>query len=501
MGTGGAVPRNCRTASELVKAEPIHDAGRRLVGDVAPGAGQAPHWLLEAIDCLGEGWARVDAAGRIDDVAGPLFALLDAPRPQVMRLRDATRALRAESPLIWPPAADGSGWQWTGRRHDGRAVVLDAHALDDDGWLLRARWMTAPAPAAEATGGGTSLYHPVTRLPQPALLLDRVQQAVERSQRTVTHRFALILVATGISGPAGSITGLKAIARGLEEAVRPADTVAHLDAGIWAVLVEPVRGDDATAQLAVEAVIENLRGSLDQCMPDVSLGTRASFAVVLGDGASHPSDLVTLARSRLTPPPAAATDIRFAVEVPLGEHRPLALVSAAGTLPGPGALLAALASRTGDEGWSELVLTLEALPPLETLQALMQALARRHPSVALAIDLDDGAVARDPEAAIQLADAAAARGIGVGLAGAGRGRCPDALAARLPLSRVSLDPELAADARHSIPARVRVAAAIASARERGLVVSAPGIEDAAHAALLASLGCHRGRGPLFEADQ
>src|SRR5690606_31848310 len=125
------------------------------------------------------------------------------------------------------------------------------------------------------------------------------------------------------------------------------------------------------------------------------------------------------------------------------------------------------ASRTGDEGWSELVLTLEALPPLETLQALMQALARRHPSVALAIDLDDGAVARDPEAAIQLADAAAARGIGVGLAGAGRGRCPDALAARLPLSRVSLDPELAADARHSIPARVRVAAAIASARERG----------------------------------
>ena len=492
---------------QLARAERMQDAGIQAVTETDRSAGADRPWLARAVDALGEGWAVVDDAGRLADVAGALFAILDSPRPHAqpgVRLREAVRGLRSDAALRWPPRGPADGWGWSARRQDGREVTLEAHPLDGESWLLRARW-AEPVPAQEPEPSATpGLYHPATRLPQPPLLLDRLQQAVERSQRTVTHRFAVILVAIDAGPALGPDRALlKAVARGLEEAVRPADTVAHLDADTLAVIVEPVRGDAATAQIALDGVVANLRTALDLVPADTPPGAAACFAVALGDGGSHPSDLIALARSRLVRRTPACAPVTITAEIGLSGRLPVARVARAAELSDGEALAEALAARLpadADGAALPLVVAVERLPAIEPLQALKLALARRLPSLELTIELDEAAVARDPEAAIQLADAAAARGIGVGLAGYGGGRCAEALIARLPLRRLCLDPELTTEARHAAPARVRLAAAIAAAHERGLHVVAAEVADPAHATLLASLGCDAARGPLF-ADQ
>jgi GGDEF domain-containing protein len=488
---------------QLARAERMQDAGIQAVTETEQSAGADRPWVGRAVDALGEGWAVVDDAGRFADVAGALFTMLDTPRPHAqpgVRLREAVRALRSDAALRWPPRGPADGWRWSARRQDGRELTLEAHALDGETWLLRARW-TEPAPAREPEpSAGLGLYHPATRLPQLPLLFDRLQQAVERSQRTVTHRFAVILVAIDAGLVLGDRALLKALARALEEAVRPADTVAHLDADILAVIIEPVRGDDATAQVVLDGVVANLRAALDLIPADAPTGAAACFAVALGDGGSHPSDLIALARSRLVRRAPAAGTVTLVPEIGLRDRLPVARVARAAELSDGAALAEALVAQlTGDTDGEALplVLVVERLPAIEPLLALNLALARRLPSLELTIEIDEAAVARDPEAAIQLADAATARGISVGLAGYGGGRCAEALIARLPLQRLCFDPELTAEARHAAPARVRLAAAIAAARERGLHVVAAEVADPAHATLLASLGCDAARGPLF----
>jgi diguanylate cyclase len=489
---------------QLARAERMQDAGTQADTETDQRAGPDRPWLGRAVEALGEGWAVVDDTGRLAGVAGPLFAILDTPRPHAqpgVRLREAVRALRSDAALRWPPRGPADGWRWSARRQDGREVTLEAHALDGDAWLLRGRW-AEPAPAQEPEpSAAPALYHPATRLPQPPLLLDRLQQAVERSQRTVTHRFAVILIAID-AGPALGADRplLKAVARGLEEAVRPADTVAHLDADTLAVIVEPVRGDDATAQVVLDGVVANLRAALDLIPADAPTGAAACFAVALGDGGSHPSDLIALARSRLVRRAPPAGTVTLVPEIGLRDRLPVARVARAAELSDGEALAEALAAQLpadADGAVLPLVLAVDRLPAIEPLLALKLALARRLPSLELTIELDEAAVARDPEAAIQLADAATARGIGIGLAGYGGGRCAEALVARLPLRRLCFDPELTAEARHAAPARVRLAAAIAAAHERGLHVVAAEVADPAHATLLASLGCDAARGPLF----
>ncbi|MGF1626459.1 MAG: EAL domain-containing protein [Alphaproteobacteria bacterium] len=493
----------------------MQDAGTHAVADA--GGSADGHWLNRAVDALGEGWAVVDEAGRLDAIAGALFEILDSPRPHGQagaRLRESARALRSEEVLRWPPQRRTGCWRWNARRQDGRQVELEAYADGEDRWLLRARW-SEPAPAQQPADPA-GLYHATTRLPQQPLLLDRLQQAVERSQRTVTHRFALLLVALdALADPAVDRALLRSIARQLEEAVRPADTVAHLDRETLAVIVEPVRGDDATVQVAVDSIVGNLRAALDGIPAEVPLGAAASFAVTLGDGTSHPSDLIALARSRLvrrvtmsaptrSDPVAGAGDaILLGEEWALDTRVPAATVARCVEVPDGAALIAALdARRRPGADRPEppiLVLAVDRLPSIEAAQALKLTLEESRPVTVLVIELDEAAIARDPEAAIQFCDAAISRGIEVAIGRFGRGRCPEALVARLPLSRLSFDPALTADARHAAPARVRLAAAIAWAHERGLQVAAEEIAEPAHAALLASLGCGAARGPLFEA--
>lgn len=511
----------------------MQDAGKNARANSSEGRTfERPHWLSHAVEALGEGWATVDGAGRIEDAAGSLFKLLDSPhsysKPGV-RLREAIRALRSDDGFDWPPKKSTSGWRWHAVRQDGQKIVLEAHALAGKVWLVRVRRAESETAASLADGDPDSLRHPATGLPQRALLIDRLQQAIERSQRTVTHRFAVVLISlTAVDcGSIAPVNLLRAIARQLQDAVRPADTVALLEQGIFALLIEPVRGDDATVQVAIEAILDNLRRALDGIVTETSLRAGAAFAVGIGDGASHPSDLIALTRSRLSrlqQPVAAATandasrtgqaeGITLSDEIDLATGQPDAIVMTAAHVPDSETILAALATRYPSDGATQdgasnhaangadadempgrLVIATANLPPLETLNMLEQVRQRwRGGAASLILELDEAAITRDPDSAIQLIDAAVRREISIGIGRFGIRQCSDALIDRLPLSRLTLDPQLTADARTSAQARVLVAATADWAHERDIQVIATDVTDDALLRLLTKLGCDGAR--------
>ncbi|MEZ5667555.1 MAG: EAL domain-containing protein [Alphaproteobacteria bacterium] len=486
-------------------------------------AARAGAWLARAVESLGEGWALADAGGRLEDIAGAFFAMLDSPAPHRRpgaRLRDVVWALRSDEVLSWPPDQGNTGWRWTARRQDGQAVALEARPLGGETWVLRARLGTDARMERAPTAG---LYHAATRLPQQPLLIDRLQQAVERSRRTVTHRFALILIDLTATGEAAAFDDgqLRTIGHELVEAVRPADTVAHLDPHTLAVIVEPLRGDDAAVRVAVESVTENLRRALEDS--DTGAAAVARFAIAIGDGASHPSDLVALGRQQLAEPTGAhaaspsiqrtaasivgdgpyGASFAFAVEHDLRNRQACGLAVQCAELPKPQALLEALATHPTAGRWPggwvpDLIVSLDQLPRLDALLTLKQTQTSWQPSGRLIVELDEGAVARDPEAAIQLVDAAVHREIRVGVHRFGLGDSSDALISHMPLTRLTLHARLVAEARQRVQARVRLAATIAWAHERRLRVVAARSDgadpDPQLTSMLANLGCdlHRG---------
>lgn len=511
----------------------MQDAGKTARADSSEDRTfERPSWLGRAVEVLGEGWAKVDSSGRIEDAAGSLFKLLDFPQSYArtgVRLREAIRALRSDDGFDWPPRMSASGWRWHAVRQDGQKIVIEAHALAGKVWLVRVRRAESESAASIAGGDPDSLRHPATGLPQRALLIDRLQQAIERSQRTVTHRFAVVLISlTAVDrGAFAPVDLLRAIARQLQDAVRPADTVALLEQGIFALIIEPVRGDDATVQVAVEANLDNLRRALDGIGTEPSLSTGAAFAVGIGDGASHPSDLIALTRARLSrlQQPAAATvsedaartgqaeGITLTEEIDLATGQTGAIVVTAAHVPDSETILAALAARYPHDGVTNdgaaiasaagaspeaapgrLVVATANLPPIETLNVLQQVQQRWRADATVILELDEAAITQDPDSAIQLIDAAVRREISIGIGRFGIRQCSDALIDRLPLSRLTLDPQQTADARTSAQARVLVAATADWAHERDIQVIATAVTDDALLRLLAKLGCDGGRG-------
>ena len=504
----------------------MHNANAKAATAPADRFGRDERWLSMAVAASGEGWALVNPSGRVEAVAGPVFALLDTPRPQAMagaRLREILRALRSDEQSHWPPAHGDLGWCWTGRRQDGRDVRIEAHALSPDApsdgeWALRVRWASQVVQDLQPNDSTGALYHPATRLPQQPLLIDRLQQAVERSQRTVTQRFAVVL-ANLAALETLERENLRTVARQLEEAIRPADTVAHLDQETLAIIMEPVRGDDATVQVAIDSMIENLRRALNDLPGDRALGKEVAFSVAIGDGGSHPSDLLALARTRLTrrtishgcgaatpgsPPARSKPTISREYDPRTGGAAALHLHLSA--LPAADDLIAVLSSGRMAEIVADdaaaaplhLVLAVDRMPQVDALPRLLPVVQSWQPETTLTLELDEAAVAHDPEAAIQFIDAAARRDVCIGIGRFGINQCTDSLIARLPLSRLSLDPDLVTDARNAAQDRIRLAATIAWAHDRGLAVVACGVADRALATLVSQLGCDFARGPAFE---
>jgi Amt family ammonium transporter len=184
----------------------------------------------------------------------------------------------------------------------------------------RARWVTGTfAPArdegGEVTGVAGSLYEvtdrkrleerlqhdalhdPLTGLPNRALFLDRLAQALERARRRPDKLFAVLFLDLdgfkAVNDTRGHAAGdelLRALARRLQASLRGADTVARLGGDEFAFLIEEVEGP-ADATRAASRVLADLRAPFAVEGGDVTV--TASIGLTLGPRHyEHASDML-----------------------------------------------------------------------------------------------------------------------------------------------------------------------------------------------------------------
>jgi diguanylate cyclase (GGDEF)-like protein/PAS domain S-box-containing protein len=224
--------------------------------------------------------------------------------------------------------------EWIGRVHpDDRAALragLDAHVAGETAQFesehrLRARdgsyrWMLARGLAVrDAAGRATrvagsltditerkriearlehdALHDALTGLPNRALFLDRLEQALRRAARREEHVLCAVLFLDldrfkVVNDTLGHQTGdelLGAVARRLESAVRPGDTVARLGGDEFTVLLDEI-SDVSEATL----VAERIQATLADAFPIAGheLNVCASIGIALGSAGMHPTELI-----------------------------------------------------------------------------------------------------------------------------------------------------------------------------------------------------------------
>ncbi len=200
---------------------------------------------------------------------------------------------------------------------------------------------SASPDARTAEAGDTDhepqLYDPRTDLPRREIFEDRIQQAIRRRQRSPKNLFAVLAVsADGLdrvvldSGQEGLDVVTTALSRRLLAQVRSADTVAHLDAATFGLVLEEIRVLDEAVRIA-ERIVKELQRPIWSGSTETKLGVRVG--IVFGGPAyerarSAIRDSVSaLTRSRATQTPVSVFDdaaqheeeIRRRVEVELGQ--------------------------------------------------------------------------------------------------------------------------------------------------------------------------------------
>lgn len=185
---------------------------------------------------------------------------------------------------------DGS-WLWV----LGRAIAT----YDAQGKARRLTgWLT---DIAERKQTEEELRHhafrdPLTGLPNRALFMDRLEQALVRCRRNEDRKVGIVLLDLDrfkvVNDSLGHMAGdelLVAVANRLQNCVRPGDTTARLGGDEWLVLLEDIH--DATE---AEAVAERIRAALAAPLPlqGHDVVTEASMGIATGSGEESPHDLL-----------------------------------------------------------------------------------------------------------------------------------------------------------------------------------------------------------------
>ncbi|SDZ05908.1 diguanylate cyclase (GGDEF) domain-containing protein [Geodermatophilus africanus] len=148
--------------------------------------------------------------------------------------------------------------------------------------------------ASIAAAEHAALHDPLTGLANRVLLMDRVEAAAHRAERSPGARFAVLYCDLdgfkGVNDQLGHDAGdelLVAVARRLEAAVRPADLVSRLGGDEMAVLLDGVTGVEEAAGVA-ERLLAALAEPYDVDGREVVVTVSVGVAVADGEGLAGP---------------------------------------------------------------------------------------------------------------------------------------------------------------------------------------------------------------------
>lgn len=129
-----------------------------------------------------------------------------------------------------------------------------------------------------------AFHDSLTELPTRALFADRLQMALAQSQRGIDCTPVVLIIGlegvTAINAGLGQSSGdllLRAVARRLEDAVHPSDTVARLEGNRFAILCEGASAADAVA--VAQRIIDRLAKPVVLTGAEVPIGASVGIAV------------------------------------------------------------------------------------------------------------------------------------------------------------------------------------------------------------------------------
>ncbi|ENO89391.1 putative bifunctional diguanylate cyclase/phosphodiesterase [Thauera linaloolentis] len=223
-----------------------------------------------------------------DNLAGPLMRGFTDQAPQIVEAALACiksgQAVRLPDPVEWH-APDG-------RHHVLQLTATPAGEVGEGASLVFSDIAGTLAPAAHLQHGAA--HDPITGLPNRALLLDRLCQALANAQRRGSL-LALLLVdldrqpgqAGGRQGPDDAV--FRDAAERLRASVRAGDTVARSGHGEFIVLM-----DNLTDRTAVVAVARKLLNLLDRGFDGEGSGLHLSCSIGISVGPDDSADAETL---------------------------------------------------------------------------------------------------------------------------------------------------------------------------------------------------------------
>ncbi len=223
-----------------------------------------------------------------------------------MRITDirpdqARAALAAD---LTRPAEDfDEGGVWLHRTKDGSLIEAEVHGRPVPAWGDQARLVVAldvtDRQQAQAALSRRALHDEVTGLPNRALLLDRLGQALDRSSRSVgvllvdLDRFRRL---NELVGANAADEVLRAAGQRIRAVVPREATVGRWGGDAFLVVVE---SDDRAEMRALgQAVVTSFAAAFET--PDQALSVSVSVGAAMGRGGSDPGSLLTDAENALS---------------------------------------------------------------------------------------------------------------------------------------------------------------------------------------------------------